>query len=121
MNDQNVGLYHKFHVERTDGSSAPGGKHERCDYFVLDMTHDKHAASALRAYAESCKNEYPALAADLIGKATAMTHPDLAALEALARADMLRAANPDAILRLVAYVRECASDSWGRWSEPPAR
>lgn len=62
---QNLGLYEKYYVERTDGSSRHGGKHERCDYFVLDLTHDRYALSALRAYAEACEAEYPRLAADL--------------------------------------------------------
>jgi hypothetical protein len=64
--DRNRGLYSRFNVTRTDGSSAPGGKHCGCVYFVLDLTHDKHAAAALRAYVESCAAEYPLLAADLL-------------------------------------------------------
>ncbi|MFI5296569.1 MAG: hypothetical protein ACHREM_00610 [Polyangiales bacterium] len=62
------GLYQKFKVERTDGSSAPGGKHDGCDYFVLDLTHDRHAVTALQTYAESCADSYPALYDDLIDK-----------------------------------------------------
>lgn len=68
MGDKTRGLYGKFHIERTDGKSAPGQKHEGCDYFVLDLTHDPHAAAALRAYADSCAVEYPFLAADLYDK-----------------------------------------------------
>lgn len=60
-----VGLYRKFNVTRTDGSSAPGGKHEDCEYFVLDMTHDPFALPALTAYASACAVKYPPLAADL--------------------------------------------------------
>lgn len=63
------GLYGKFFVERTDGRSAPGQKHDGCEYFVLDLDHDKHAGPALEAYAASCDSEYPALAADLRAKA----------------------------------------------------
>jgi hypothetical protein len=63
--DTGRGLYRKFIVERTDGSSASGGKHEHCRYFVLDLDHDRHAPAAIRAYADSCRSEYPALAADL--------------------------------------------------------
>lgn len=59
------GLYRKFNVSRTDGSSESGGKHDGCNYFVLDVTHDKYAGAALRAYADSCVAEYPLLAADL--------------------------------------------------------
>ena len=66
MGDKTRGLYNKFTVTRNDGSSDPGGKHFGCEYFVLDLTHDKHAAAALRAYAESCAAEYPLLAADLL-------------------------------------------------------
>jgi hypothetical protein len=65
MGDKAKGLYGKFHVERIDGSSAPGGKHEGCAYFVLDLSHDVHALPALLAYADSCAADYPLLAADL--------------------------------------------------------
>lgn len=61
-----LGLYEKFSVIRVDGQSAHGGKHYRCAYFVLDMDHDPHAIAAAMAYAESCAEEYPLLAADLI-------------------------------------------------------
>jgi hypothetical protein len=62
---QERGLFRKYNVERTDGSSAPGGKHHGCEYFVLDLSHDPFAPPALRAYAAACAAEYPALAADL--------------------------------------------------------
>jgi len=60
-----VGLYHKFNVTRTDGKDQPGGKHEHDEYFVLNLTTDKNAIPALAAYAESCTEKYPVLAADL--------------------------------------------------------
>lgn len=59
------GLYRKYEVLRTDGSDGPGGKHERCEYFVLDVTHDPHAAAALNAYQQSVAATHPALAADM--------------------------------------------------------
>lgn len=68
MGDPTRGVYEKFRVERTDGKSAPGQKHDGCDYFVLDLTHDKFADAALRAYAEACRAEYPDLARDLLAK-----------------------------------------------------
>lgn len=68
MDDKTRGLYHKFNVERTDGSSEPGGKHHGCEYFLLDLMHDKHAYAALRAYIISCRKEYPLLADDLAEK-----------------------------------------------------
>lgn len=60
-----VGLYEKFAVSRTDGSSLPGGKHHDCEYFVLDLDHDPHAIPALEAYIQSCQVDYPLLARDL--------------------------------------------------------
>ena len=59
------GLCGKFIVERADGRDAVGEKHHGCTYFVLDLQHDKHMPPALRAYADSCEAEYPALARDL--------------------------------------------------------
>lgn len=59
------GLFRKFDVRRTDGSDAPGGKHDGCEYFVLDMTHDPHAKVAAAAYAASVEATHPALAAGL--------------------------------------------------------
>lgn len=65
MGDKTRGLYGKFHVERTDGQGGPGKKHNGCDYFVPDLTHDQHALPAIRSYAESCRPDYPLLASDL--------------------------------------------------------
>jgi hypothetical protein len=63
-----LGLYKKFNVERVDGSSGPGGKHENCEYFVLDIKHDKFAIPAMAAYADACEYEYPELAEDIWNK-----------------------------------------------------
>lgn len=66
MGDKKRGLYGKFNITRTDGSSEPGGKHEECHYFVLDFNHDPFAFPALEAYADACKQDgYDQLAADL--------------------------------------------------------
>lgn len=62
-----AGIYHKFNVSRTDGRDCPGGKHEGCHYFVLDLAHDKHAVPAIKAYAASCERDFPALASELLG------------------------------------------------------
>lgn len=67
------GLYQKYVVHRTDGSDKKGGKHHGCKYFVLDLCCDPHAKAAIKAYADSCKNEYPKLAADLYAIWDAMT------------------------------------------------
>jgi hypothetical protein len=65
MPDTNRGLYGKFEITRTDGQSDHGKKHDGCRYFALDVTHDPFAIPALQAYAEACRQELPALAADL--------------------------------------------------------
>ncbi len=52
----------KYRVERNDGTP---GKHDKCIYFVLDLTHDAYTKAALEAYANACRNEYPLLAMDL--------------------------------------------------------
>jgi hypothetical protein len=72
MGDKTRGLYSKFNVSRTDGKSLPGEKHCGCDYFVLDLTHDKHAIAAISAYESSCRREYPLLAEDLRKKLAEM-------------------------------------------------
>ncbi len=60
------GIYGKFRIERTDGRSAPGEKHDGCAYFVLDLTHDPLAIPALSAYAAAAQEAgYDILAADL--------------------------------------------------------
>jgi hypothetical protein len=69
MNMQDQGLYNKFNVSRTDGRDAAGEKHDGCEHFVLDMSHDRHALPALIAYADSCQADLPQLAADLRLKA----------------------------------------------------
>jgi len=76
MGDKNRGLYEKFTVHRNDGSDYVGGRHRGCDYFVLDLTHDKHAIPALLAYAKSCEAEYPMLAADLFAKLALPAPPE---------------------------------------------
>jgi hypothetical protein len=57
--DRERGLYGKYKVERADGK-------DKGPYFVLAYATDPHARVALRAYAESCANEYRALANDLM-------------------------------------------------------
>jgi hypothetical protein len=66
MGDKKKGIYCKFNVTRCDGRSDPGEKHDGCDYFVLDLVHDKHAIPAIEAYAKSCKADgYEQLSKDL--------------------------------------------------------
>jgi len=65
IDQHQLGLYGKFNITRTDGKDAPGEKHHGDQYFVLNLTTDKHSTPALIAYIESCESEYPVLAADL--------------------------------------------------------
>lgn len=62
--EQNQGLNNKYTIIRNDGSD----KHKNCDYFVLDITHDKFSKPALIAYAEACEKEFPLLSIDLRAK-----------------------------------------------------
>lgn len=81
-----AGRFEKFKgIERTDGQSAPGQKHHGCDYFVLDLTHDPHAMPAIKAYAASCRADYPQLAADLDPFGTAEAVSVAAAQDTVAR------------------------------------
>ena len=66
--DAGRGLYKKYDVARTDGSSGAGGKHECCDYFVLDLDHDRLAWAALENYARAAEIDFPLLADDLYTK-----------------------------------------------------
>lgn len=71
--DSTRGVYRKFNVTRTDGSSGEGGKHEHCAYFVLDLAHDDFALPALKAYAKACRSQFPELARDI--EAIVITRP----------------------------------------------
>lgn len=65
MSDRDRGLYRKYDVKRSDGSSGPGRKHEFCAYFVLDLECDEFALAALRAYARAARKTHPDLARDI--------------------------------------------------------
>lgn len=65
MSERQRGIYRKYEVHRTDGSSKVGGKHHGCEYFVLDLNHDPFALPALSAYADACEDTYPTLARQL--------------------------------------------------------
>lgn len=60
--EKSNGIYRKYHVKRLRDKTK---KHANCEYFVLDLKHDKFAYAALCAYSDACKHEYPQLAADL--------------------------------------------------------
>lgn len=70
--DKYRGLYEKFEVTRKDGQSQPGEKHNDCEYFVLDLTHDEFAGPALVAYAQACAEKYPKLSTDLLSRGRLM-------------------------------------------------
>lgn len=74
--DNERGLYTKYIVQRTDGSSEYGQKHFGCSYFVLDLHHDKFSIPALKAYAKACKKEYPELSKDLLLQVEALERND---------------------------------------------
>lgn len=59
------GLYGKYFILRSDGTSEPGMKHEDCQYFVLDLTHDIYALETLHYYSKACEKTHPELSRDL--------------------------------------------------------
>ena len=62
--DEGRGLYTKYRVQRRLNPE----KHRDCEYFVLDLHHDKFSIAALQAYADECEGEFPLLARDLRNK-----------------------------------------------------
>ena len=62
LTDEMLGLYRKYDVRRLKDAD---GKHANCEYYVLDLVHDKFSAAALEAYSTACKDEFPQLAYDL--------------------------------------------------------
>lgn len=65
------GLHDKFVVRRRDGRDTPGAKHDGCEYFVLDLTHDPAAWHALAAYAKAVEQTRPVLSDHLVRRITA--------------------------------------------------
>lgn len=69
--DKQRGLYRKFRVTRTDPDAQ--ARHADCDYFVLDLQHDRLAIPALAAYeAAAMAAGYNDLAEDLRLKRAAL-------------------------------------------------
>lgn len=62
MGDEKCGVYRKYEVRRLND---PAGKHDACDYYVLDWKHDPFAIPAALAYANACEAQFPQLASDL--------------------------------------------------------
>lgn len=63
----NTGLIRKYNVTRVDGKQDPPD----ADYFILKLGSSeaqRHERAAIKAYAESCKDEFPELAKDLMEK-----------------------------------------------------
>jgi hypothetical protein len=74
-----VGWIEKYRIERTDGADDVGGKHEHCELYVLDITHDPLAQTAALEYAASAFHAgYKLLAKDIVRKVkeSPRWHPD---------------------------------------------
>jgi hypothetical protein len=56
----------RYRVERADGRDGPGHKHQGCEYFVLDLTHDPVGRAAALTYAAA--TDETELAAALVGQ-----------------------------------------------------
>lgn len=91
------GLFRKFEVRRVDGGDAPGGKHEGCRYFVLDLDHDPHAHAAMAAYAAECGATQPLLAEDIRKLGIARAAPGALGWQPMATAPL----NGDEVLLIV--------------------
>ncbi len=65
VSNQQLGIIDKYNVSRRDGRDSESGDRAGARYFVLDTTFDCHALPAIAAYAQSCEQAYPLLAADL--------------------------------------------------------
>jgi hypothetical protein len=61
-NSLGEGLVAKYEVTKLND---PTGKHEGCNYFVLDPQHDPTARIALKAYADAILPYRPQLSADI--------------------------------------------------------
>lgn len=55
-------LYDKYTVTRNGDTT---GKHQRCTFFVLDLTHDPIARRAATWYASAVQGKRPGLASDI--------------------------------------------------------
>ena len=60
--DEPKGIFGKYRIEKEDGSPVD----PEAIYFTLRLDTDKHARAAVRAYIESCREERPELAEDLV-------------------------------------------------------
>lgn len=60
--DEGKGLYRKYSVRRLNDDK---GKHDGCEFFVLDWMHDKFAIYAGIAYANACRTTHPKLSEEL--------------------------------------------------------
>jgi len=54
------GIFRKFDVRRVDECAQPGGKHDGCRYFVLDLNHDR----LIRVSAQQADDSQPAVGVD---------------------------------------------------------
>lgn len=59
------GLINKYCVTREDGRDVEGEKHDECQYFVLDLTHDPVARDCAVRYSRHIRRDDPELAQEL--------------------------------------------------------
>lgn len=112
-NDTERGLYRKYDVKRTDGSTDKGRRHEFCAFFVLDLEHDEFALDALRAYARAARKTHPELARDIRAIVRAQIEQDRS------RCNCREAACPHALFQSFKRgASDTALDLMGRASDP---
>lgn len=72
MGDKTKGWIRKYIVRRSDDTDQPGGKHDGCDLFVMDLTHDPLAIIPMLEYAYNANIAgYKPLAREIVQKVTA--------------------------------------------------
>lgn len=62
------GWHNKFRVARIDGEHKAGKKHDGCEYFVLDLTHDPHAVATVMLYGQHVYFRRPGLYRDIVAR-----------------------------------------------------
>lgn len=73
--DRERGLYRKYRLTRVAEDGTPIYEVDE-PFFALRYTRDPHARAALNAYADSCADEAPQLAADMRRELSAVTGHD---------------------------------------------
>lgn len=70
--DEDRRFYQKYNVQRLNRLNDRTGRYDGCEFFVLDLDHDRYAKIALLAYAGACEEEFPLLSRNLLERCKRM-------------------------------------------------